>query len=93
MKGGSCIVDTASITGLEGSKDLLDYSATKGAVPAFTKSLARITGEVLTLLGGGDDGAMRTRSMSQRHVRFRECIEHQVSRPAKLRDRVPRRGP
>jgi NAD(P)-dependent dehydrogenase (short-subunit alcohol dehydrogenase family) len=41
MKEGSAIVNTGSITGLEGSKDLLDYSATKGAIHAFTKSLAQ----------------------------------------------------
>ncbi|MBL0938118.1 MAG: SDR family oxidoreductase [Gemmatimonadaceae bacterium] len=38
---GGCIINTGSITGLEGSEDLLDYSATKGAIHAFTKSLAR----------------------------------------------------
>lgn len=38
---GSAIVNTGSITGLEGSKELLDYSATKGAIHAFTKSLAQ----------------------------------------------------
>jgi NAD(P)-dependent dehydrogenase (short-subunit alcohol dehydrogenase family) len=41
MKAGSAIVNTGSITGLEGNKQLLDYSATKGAIHAFTKSLAR----------------------------------------------------
>jgi NAD(P)-dependent dehydrogenase (short-subunit alcohol dehydrogenase family) len=41
LKKGSAIVNTGSITGLEGSKDLLDYSATKGAIHAFTKSLAQ----------------------------------------------------
>lgn len=41
MKKGSAIVNTGSITGLEGSKHLLDYSATKGAIHAFTKSLAQ----------------------------------------------------
>ncbi|HYW57588.1 MAG TPA: SDR family oxidoreductase [Polaromonas sp.] len=40
LKEGSCIVNTGSITGLEGSPKLLDYSATKGAIHAFTKSLA-----------------------------------------------------
>jgi NAD(P)-dependent dehydrogenase (short-subunit alcohol dehydrogenase family) len=39
---GSCIINTGSITGLEGSKALLDYSATKGAIHAFTKSLAQM---------------------------------------------------
>lgn len=41
MKPGSAIINTGSITGLEGSKHLLDYSATKGAIHAFTKSLAQ----------------------------------------------------
>jgi NAD(P)-dependent dehydrogenase (short-subunit alcohol dehydrogenase family) len=41
MKPGSAIVNTGSITGLQGSKELLDYSATKGAIHAFTKSLAQ----------------------------------------------------
>lgn len=39
-KGGS-IINCGSITGLDGSKDLIDYSATKGAIHAFTKSLAQ----------------------------------------------------
>jgi NAD(P)-dependent dehydrogenase (short-subunit alcohol dehydrogenase family) len=41
LKEGAAIVNTGSITGLEGSKELLDYSATKGAIHAFTKSLAQ----------------------------------------------------
>jgi NAD(P)-dependent dehydrogenase (short-subunit alcohol dehydrogenase family) len=41
MKEGAVIINTGSITGLEGSKELLDYSATKGAIHAFTKSLAQ----------------------------------------------------
>jgi len=41
MQPGSAIVNTGSITGLEGSARLLDSSATKGAIHAFTKSLAQ----------------------------------------------------
>src|ERR1043166_8433076 len=41
MKPGAAIVNAGSITGLEGSKHLLDYAATKGAIHAFTKSLAQ----------------------------------------------------
>ena len=41
LKRGSAIINTGSITGLQGSDHLLDYSATKGAIHAFTKSLAR----------------------------------------------------
>lgn len=41
LEQGSAIVNTGSITGLEGSKQLLDYASTKGAIHAFTKSLAQ----------------------------------------------------
>lgn len=41
LKAGAAIINTGSITGLEGSPKLLDYSATKGAIHAFTKSLAQ----------------------------------------------------
>jgi NAD(P)-dependent dehydrogenase (short-subunit alcohol dehydrogenase family) len=34
-------INTGSITGLEGHKELIDYAATKGAIHAFTKSLAQ----------------------------------------------------
>lgn len=40
MKEGSSIINSGSETGLFGSKHLLDYSATKGAIHAFTMSLA-----------------------------------------------------
>src|SRR5690606_30202986 len=37
---GSSIINTGSVTGLYGQKDLLDYSMTKGGIHTFTKSLA-----------------------------------------------------
>lgn len=40
LKRGGCIINTGSETGLFGSPKLLDYSATKGAIHAFTLSLA-----------------------------------------------------
>ena len=40
MKPGSAIIMTGSVTGLLGSKNLLDYSMTKGGIHAFTRSLA-----------------------------------------------------
>ena len=40
MKPGSAIVNTGSVTGLMGNKDLLDYSTTKGGIHAFTRSLS-----------------------------------------------------
>jgi NAD(P)-dependent dehydrogenase (short-subunit alcohol dehydrogenase family) len=41
MKPGSAIIATSSETGLMGQKELPDYSATKGAINAFTKALAQ----------------------------------------------------
>ena len=41
LQRGSSIINTSSTTGLEGSAKLLDYSATKGPIHAFTKLLAR----------------------------------------------------
>jgi NAD(P)-dependent dehydrogenase (short-subunit alcohol dehydrogenase family) len=40
MKAGASIIATSSETGIKGTKQMPDYSATKGAVNAFTKSLA-----------------------------------------------------
>lgn len=40
MGAGSSIVNSGSVVGLRGSANLLDYAATKGAIHAFTKSLA-----------------------------------------------------
>lgn len=40
MQRGDCIINTGSVTGLRGSAYLLDYAATKGAIHAWTKSLA-----------------------------------------------------
>jgi NAD(P)-dependent dehydrogenase (short-subunit alcohol dehydrogenase family) len=41
MKEGAVIINTASVVAYRGSGHLLDYSATKGAVVAFTRSLAQ----------------------------------------------------
>lgn len=40
MKKGSSIINTASVTAYRGSPHLIDYAATKGAIVAFTRSLA-----------------------------------------------------
>ena len=41
LKDGSAIINCTSETMYSGSPDLLDYSATKGAITAFTRSLAK----------------------------------------------------
>jgi NAD(P)-dependent dehydrogenase (short-subunit alcohol dehydrogenase family) len=68
MKPGAAIIGTSSETGLLGSKELPDYSATKGAINAFTKTLAQnvlergirvnavAPGPVWTPLNPADDG-------------------------------------
>lgn len=40
LKRGAAIINNGSVTGLKGSKHLLDYATTKGAIHAFTMSLA-----------------------------------------------------
>ena len=68
MKAGAAIIVTSSETGIMGSKELPDYSATKGAINAFTKTLAQnvlekgirvnaiAPGPVWTPLNPSDDG-------------------------------------
>ncbi|HEX9277649.1 MAG TPA: SDR family oxidoreductase [Casimicrobiaceae bacterium] len=69
MKPGAAIIATSSVTGIKGSKELPDYSATKGAINAFTKTLAQALiargirvnavapGPVWTPLNASDAGA------------------------------------
>ncbi len=40
MEPGSAIINTGSVTGIEGSKHLVDYSMTKGGIHAFTRALS-----------------------------------------------------
>jgi NAD(P)-dependent dehydrogenase (short-subunit alcohol dehydrogenase family) len=41
LEKGASIINTASVTAYRGSPNLLDYSATKGAIVAFTRSLSQ----------------------------------------------------
>ncbi len=45
MEAGSAIVNTTSVTAYRGNKTLIDYSSTKGAIVAFTRSLAQSLAE------------------------------------------------
>jgi NAD(P)-dependent dehydrogenase (short-subunit alcohol dehydrogenase family) len=40
LKAKGSIINTGSVTGLDGSKGLIDYSTTKGGIHAFTRSLS-----------------------------------------------------
>ncbi|MCD6026493.1 MAG: oxidoreductase [Solimicrobium sp.] len=41
LKWGSVIINSTSVTAYRGSPELIDYSSTKGAIVAFTRSLSR----------------------------------------------------
>lgn len=45
FKKGGVIINNASVTAYQGSPKLLDYSATKGAIVAFTRSLSQALAE------------------------------------------------
>jgi len=45
LKKGATIINTTSVTAYRGSPHLLDYAATKGAIVAFTRSLAKAVAE------------------------------------------------
>jgi NAD(P)-dependent dehydrogenase (short-subunit alcohol dehydrogenase family) len=45
LKPGSAIINTTSVTAYKGSPQLLDYSSTKGAIVAFTRSLSQSLAE------------------------------------------------
>ena len=45
LKKGDCIINTTSVTSYRGSAHLLDYSSTKGAITAFTRSLSNMLAE------------------------------------------------
>lgn len=40
LRKGACIINTTSVTAYRGSPSLIDYSATKGAILTFTRSLS-----------------------------------------------------
>ncbi|MFZ5705885.1 MAG: SDR family oxidoreductase [Pseudomonadota bacterium] len=40
LRAGAAIINCTSVTMYQGSKELLDYSSTKGAITAFTRSLS-----------------------------------------------------
>jgi NAD(P)-dependent dehydrogenase (short-subunit alcohol dehydrogenase family) len=45
LEAGASIINTSSINGLRGNKSLIDYSATKGAILAYTYSMAQALAE------------------------------------------------
>lgn len=60
LKEGSCIINTASVTAYKGSPELLDYSSTKGAEVAFTRSLSQNLAEKKIRVNGVAPGPIWT---------------------------------
>jgi NAD(P)-dependent dehydrogenase (short-subunit alcohol dehydrogenase family) len=60
LKSGSTIINTSSVTAYRGSKELLDYSATKGAIVAFTRSLGESLAEKKIRVNGVAPGPVWT---------------------------------
>lgn len=60
LKEGSAIINTTSVTAYRGSPGLLDYSATKGAIVAFTRSLSGSLAEKKIRVNGVAPGPIWT---------------------------------
>jgi NAD(P)-dependent dehydrogenase (short-subunit alcohol dehydrogenase family) len=60
LKKGARIINTTSVTAYRGSEHLLDYSATKGAITTFTRSLAKNLAEKEILVNAVAPGPIWT---------------------------------
>lgn len=60
LKEGSAIINTTSVTAYRGSPQLLDYSSTKGAIVAFTRSLSQALAEQKIRVNGVAPGPIWT---------------------------------
>ncbi|UEM04823.1 SDR family oxidoreductase [Skermanella rosea] len=60
LKEGASIINTTSVTAYKGSPQLLDYSSTKGAIVAFTRSLSQSLAEKNIRVNGVAPGPIWT---------------------------------
>jgi NAD(P)-dependent dehydrogenase (short-subunit alcohol dehydrogenase family) len=60
LKKGAAIINTTSVTAYKGSAHLLDYSATKGAITAFTRSLSQALADKAIRVNGVAPGPIWT---------------------------------
>ncbi len=86
LRRGGSIINTGSVTGLEGSAHLLDYSTTKGAIHAFTKSLASNLLDKGIRVNAVAPGRCGRRSIRGRATRqgegLRQADRHEAAGPA-----------
>ncbi|GAB3824946.1 SDR family oxidoreductase [Pontibacter rugosus] len=73
LKEGSTIINTTSVTAYHGNKLLLDYSSTKGAILAFTRTLAQMVADKKIRVNGVAPGPIWTplipASFDEEHVK------------------------
>jgi NAD(P)-dependent dehydrogenase (short-subunit alcohol dehydrogenase family) len=60
LKKGAAIINTTSVTAYKGSPQLLDYSSTKGAITAFTRSLSQALADKVIRVNGVAPGPIWT---------------------------------
>ena len=60
LKAGDAVVNTTSVTAYKGSGELLDYASTRGAIVAFTRSLAQQLNERKIRVNGVAPGPIWT---------------------------------
>ena len=60
LSKGSAIINTTSVTAYKGSAHLLDYSSTKGAITAFTRSLSQALADKAIRVNGVAPGPIWT---------------------------------
>lgn len=92
LKKGSAIVNTASVTCYKGSDHLIDYSSTKGAIVAFTRSLSASLIEKGIRVNGVAPGPVWTplivASFSKKHIKeFGKNVP--MKRPAQPEEIAP----
>lgn len=73
LKDGDCIINSTSVTAYRGSSHLLDYSSTKGAITAYTRSLSKMLAEKNIRVNGVAPGPIWTplipASFDEEHVK------------------------
>jgi NAD(P)-dependent dehydrogenase (short-subunit alcohol dehydrogenase family) len=69
LKQGASIINTTSVTAYRGSPELLDYSSTKGAILAFTRSLSKKLAEEGIRVNGVAPGPIWTPLIQPRRWR------------------------
>jgi len=83
LKKGSCIINSASVTAYRGSDHLMDYAATKGAIVAFTRSLASNLVDKEIRVNGVAPGPIWTPLIPATFNKRKKVAKHGTSVPMK----------